>query len=84
VKNARLDEIEGIALFERGLLWKPRRDILGIEAFGINAWTAENPGDEMVEEHDEPGDADPRFAAHAKSDPDFDPIREDPGFPGRP
>lgn len=55
VRVVRLDEIEGIPLFDHGLVWKPLRHTLGIEAFGIKAWTAASPGDEVVEEHDELG-----------------------------
>ena len=35
------------------LLWKPVRKTLGITAFGTNAYTAVNAGDEVVEEHTE-------------------------------
>jgi len=52
VKILRLDEIEGIPVFGT-LSWKPVRRPLGITAFGINAYTAANAGDEVVEEHDE-------------------------------
>ncbi|HVS84465.1 MAG TPA: tetratricopeptide repeat protein [Gaiellaceae bacterium] len=52
MKIVRLDEIEGIPVFGT-LVWKPVRRPLGITAFGINAYTAANAGDEVVEEHDE-------------------------------
>jgi hypothetical protein len=52
VKTLRLDELEGIAVFGT-LVWKPVRKTLGVTAFGINAYTAANAGDEVVEEHDE-------------------------------
>jgi tetratricopeptide (TPR) repeat protein len=55
VRVARLTEIQSIPVGERGLLWKPLRHALGIEAFGINAYTAAEAGDEVVEEHDELG-----------------------------
>lgn len=35
------------------LKWKPIRRTLGIEAFGINAYTAENPGEDVIERHSE-------------------------------
>ena len=35
--------------------WAPIRYELGISAFGINAWTSENPGDIAINEHDEEG-----------------------------
>jgi hypothetical protein len=33
--------------------WSPIRRGLGIEAFGVNAWTANEPGAVVIEEHDE-------------------------------
>jgi quercetin dioxygenase-like cupin family protein len=35
------------------LQWRPLRRTLGVRAFGINAYTAENAGDEVVEDHTE-------------------------------
>ena len=52
MKILRLDEIEGLPVFGT-LVWKPVRRPLGITAFGINAYTAANAGDEVVEEHTE-------------------------------
>jgi len=52
VKTLRLDELEGIPVFGT-LVWKPVRSTLGVTAFGINAYTATNAGDEVVEEHTE-------------------------------
>ena len=52
MKVLRLDEIEGIPIFGT-LVWKPVRKTLGVTAFGINAYTAANAGDEVVEEHSE-------------------------------
>ena len=52
MKILRLDEIEGIPIFGT-LVWKPIRKTLGVTAFGINAYTAANAGDEVVEEHTE-------------------------------
>jgi hypothetical protein len=52
VQTLRLDEIEGIPVFGT-LMWKPVRKTLGVTAFGINAYTAANAGDEVVEEHTE-------------------------------
>jgi quercetin dioxygenase-like cupin family protein len=33
--------------------WRPIRHRLGISAFGVNAWVAEEAGEEIIEEHDE-------------------------------
>ena len=52
MKTLRLDEIEGIPVFGT-LVWKPVRKTLGVTAFGINAYTAANAGDELVEDHTE-------------------------------
>jgi hypothetical protein len=52
VKTLRLDELEGIPVFGT-LSWKPVRRALGVTAFGINAYTAADAGDEVVEDHDE-------------------------------
>jgi quercetin dioxygenase-like cupin family protein len=43
----RLDEVE------RDGTWKRVRGHFGIEAFGVNAWTAEATGDDVVNDHDE-------------------------------
>ncbi len=47
-----LDELDRIPV-EHGLEWRPIRRRLGIRAFGINAYTAGNVGDCVVEEHRE-------------------------------
>ncbi len=52
MKVLRLDEVEGVPVFGT-LVWKPVRRTLGVTAFGINAYTAANAGDEVVEDHDE-------------------------------
>jgi tetratricopeptide (TPR) repeat protein len=52
MKVLKLDEVEGIPVFGT-LVWKPVRRTLGVTAFGINAYTAANAGDEVVEDHTE-------------------------------
>ena len=47
----RIPEIEPIPV--AGVLWKPLRRTLGIDAFGINAYSAAAAGDHVVEEHTE-------------------------------
>ncbi len=47
-----LDELDRLPVGD-GLEWRPIRRRLGIRAFGINAYTAENVGDIVVEEHNE-------------------------------
>lgn len=48
-----LDELERLPVDDEGLLWRPLRRRIGLEAFGSNAWTATNAGDRVVEEHKE-------------------------------
>ncbi len=48
-----LSELESFPVGEHGLEWHPIRSRLGIEAFGINAYTAAEVGGEVVEEHTE-------------------------------
>jgi tetratricopeptide (TPR) repeat protein len=54
VKTVRIDEIPAIPVVDGQLQWRPVRRTLGIEAFDINAYTA-NAGELVVEEHDETG-----------------------------
>jgi hypothetical protein len=50
-RAVHLDELERIPA--GGGHWLPLRKALGASAFGVNAWTAEAEGDELVEDHDE-------------------------------
>ena len=52
MKTLRIDDIEGLPVLGT-LMWQPVRKPLGITAFGINAYTAANAGDEVVEDHTE-------------------------------
>jgi tetratricopeptide (TPR) repeat protein len=54
VKTIRIDEIDPIAVAGGELQWRAVRRTLGIQAFGINAYTAD-AGELVVEEHDETG-----------------------------
>ena len=38
-----------------GLHWFPLRQLLGVQAFGVNAYTAPAVGDDVIEEHTEEG-----------------------------
>jgi tetratricopeptide (TPR) repeat protein len=51
---AHLDEIE--ELNDGRSPWRPIRHHFGITAFGINAWTAHDAGDQIINEHDESDD----------------------------
>ena len=46
-------ETARIAELERPDGWSPIRLRLGVQAFGINAWTAHEPGATIISEHDE-------------------------------
>jgi tetratricopeptide (TPR) repeat protein len=48
---AHLDEID--ELDDGRCPWRPIRHHFGITAFGINAWTARDAGDRIINEHDE-------------------------------
>jgi tetratricopeptide (TPR) repeat protein len=51
---AHLDEIDEVT--DGREPWRPVRHHLGITAFGINAWTARDAGDRIINEHDEEDD----------------------------
>lgn len=53
---ARIAEIEGVAIPGQPV-WRLVRMQLGIEAFGVNAWTATEAGQSVIAEHDELGTA---------------------------
>ena len=48
---AHLDEIDEIS--DGRCPWRPVRQHFGIMSFGINAWTARDAGDRIINEHDE-------------------------------
>jgi hypothetical protein len=48
---AHLSEIEEFS--DGRCPWRPVRHHFGIQSFGINAWTATNAGDRIINEHDE-------------------------------
>jgi tetratricopeptide (TPR) repeat protein len=55
---AHLDDIDEIT--DGREPWRPVRLHFGIQAFGVNAWTAPNTGDRIINEHDESDGADPQ------------------------
>jgi tetratricopeptide (TPR) repeat protein len=50
-EKVHVDELDAIRV--AGVVWRPVRRRLGIEAFGMNAYTAEGVGRQIVEEHNE-------------------------------
>jgi hypothetical protein len=51
--TAHLDELERLSAFGVDGVWRPVRHHFGIEGFGINAYTVDEPGQRVIEEHDE-------------------------------
>lgn len=59
-KFVAIDEIPRAADPEDPTLdWRPLRDHLGIGAFGVNAFVGAQPGDRVIERHDESGEPGP-------------------------
>jgi tetratricopeptide (TPR) repeat protein len=53
---ARIDELELYPIEgQEGLTWRPVRRYFDIQAFGVNAYTADRAGQRVVEEHREEG-----------------------------
>jgi len=52
---ARLDEID--EQDDGRCPWRPVRHHFGITSFGVNAWTARDAGDRIINEHDESDDS---------------------------
>jgi quercetin dioxygenase-like cupin family protein len=48
-----IDDVTPLSVVGGTLQWRPLRRTLGVRAFGINAYTAPNAGDEVVEDHTE-------------------------------
>ena len=51
-ETAHVSDLEAIPITET-LVWRPVRRRFDIRAFGVNAYTAANAGDEIVEDHTE-------------------------------
>jgi hypothetical protein len=52
-QSVRLDELDRVPIPDADVIWRPIRRRLGVRAFGINAYTADQPGQHVVEEHNE-------------------------------
>ena len=50
-----IESVETLPVVGGTLAWRPLRRTLGVRAFGINAYTAAEAGDDVVEEHTEAG-----------------------------
>jgi mannose-6-phosphate isomerase-like protein (cupin superfamily) len=53
VEVTHLDELERLPVDHEGLTWRPVRRRLGIEGFGVNAWSADEAGQRVIEDHTE-------------------------------
>lgn len=58
MSHAHIDDLDRIPVVD-GIVYRPIRRPLGVTAFGANAYTAEKPGEHVIEPHDEtsPGSA---------------------------
>ena len=53
VSSVLVDQLDKVAV--AGTLYRPVARLLGVSGFGVNAYTGEQPGDEVIEPHDETG-----------------------------
>ncbi|MFL5937149.1 MAG: cupin domain-containing protein, partial [Gaiellaceae bacterium] len=51
---AHVDELDALPINGGEFVWRPVRRRFGISAFGTNAYTAEEAGQRLIEEHSEP------------------------------
>jgi hypothetical protein len=51
VRSVRLSDVEPLQLRAFDFLWHPVRHALGVEAFGVNAYSQPEAGGELIEEH---------------------------------
>jgi hypothetical protein len=61
-KVAQLEEIEEID--DGRCPWRPVRHHLGVTSFGVNAFTAKDVGDRLINEHDEEGEHEEVYLVH--------------------
>lgn len=54
MQTVRIQDLPSIPLLDGALTWRPVRRELGVNAFGVNAYTADTGG-LLIEEHDETG-----------------------------
>ncbi len=53
VSSVLVDQLDKVAV--AGTLYRPVARLMGVSGFGVNAYTGEQPGDEVIEPHDETG-----------------------------
>jgi hypothetical protein len=54
-RSLHIRDIDPIPILHGTVQWRPVRKTLGVRAFGINAYSGEKTGDQVIEEHDELG-----------------------------
>jgi len=59
---ARLEEIDEVD--DGRCPWRPIRHHFGISSFGVNAWTGQNAGDRIINEHDEVDENEELYLVH--------------------
>ena len=59
---ARVDQIEEIT--DGRCPWRPVRHHFGITSFGVNLWTGKEPGDRIINEHDEADENEELYLVH--------------------
>src|SRR5947208_6379883 len=52
-RTLAIEDVPSLPVVGGTLQWRPLRRTLGVRAFGINAYTAAEAGDEVVEDHTE-------------------------------
>jgi mannose-6-phosphate isomerase-like protein (cupin superfamily) len=66
---AHLSELEPIVPAKPGAeVWLPLRHHFGVRAFGVNAWVGREPGDAVIEEHDENAHEELYFVANGHAE----------------
>ena len=55
MRSMHVGDVDALPLRSFGFLWRPVRHALGVEAFGVNAYTQAEVGAELIEDHDETG-----------------------------
>ena len=60
---ARIDEIDEVT--DGRCPFRPVRHHFGITSFGVNAWTAREAGERLINEHDEEGENEELYLVHA-------------------
>lgn len=83
MKAVHVSELDALSLPQFGFLWRPVRASLGVEGFGVNAYTAREPGGELIALLPRAFELEPKAPEQAKTDSDLDPLRDGPASSAR-